>query len=40
MGSEGMEDIGLGRHTLVTSQNEWLKAWNKYRGIALADRHS
>ena len=27
----------LGRHTVVglPSQHEWLKAWNKYRGIAL-----
>ena len=33
MGSEGLQDIG--RHTVVTSQNGWLKAWNKYRGIAL-----
>ena len=33
MGSEVLEDIG--RHTVVTSQNGWLKAWNKYGGIAL-----
>ena len=35
MGSEGVEDIR--RHTVITSQNGWLKAWNKYkyRGIAL-----
>ena len=33
MGSEGLEDIR--RHTVVTSQNGWLKAWNKYRWIAL-----
>ena len=33
MGSEGMEDIR--RHTVVTSQNGWLKAWNKYRWISL-----
>ena len=33
MGSEGLEDIG--RHTVVTSQNGWLKAWRKYRGTAL-----
>ena len=36
MRSEGMEDMI--RHTvgLVTSQNGWLKARNKYRGIALS----
>ena len=33
MGSEGLEDIR--RHTVVTSQNGRLKAWNKYHGIAL-----
>ena len=33
LGSECFEDIR--RHTVVTSQNGWLKAWNKYRGIAL-----
>ena len=33
MGSEGYEDIG--HHTAVTSQDGWLKAWNKYCGIAL-----
>ena len=32
MGSEGLEDIR--RHAVVTSQHGWLKAWNKYRGIA------
>ena len=33
MGSEGLEDIR--RHTIVTSHNGWLVAWNKYRGIEL-----
>ena len=33
MGSEGLEDVR--HHTVVTSQHGWLKAWNKYRGIAL-----
>ena len=33
MGSEGSEDIK--RHTIVSSQNGLLKAWNKYCGIAL-----
>ena len=33
MGNEGLDDIR--RHTVVTSPNGWLKAWNKYRGIAL-----
>ena len=35
----GSEELGdIRRHTVVTSlclQNGWLKAWNKYRGIAL-----
>ena len=35
MGSERLEDIT--RHTVPGSDitNGWLKAWNKYRGIAL-----
>ena len=33
MGSDGVEDLRC--HTVVTSQNGWLKAWNKSRGIAL-----
>ena len=33
MGSECLEDVR--RHTVVTSRNGWLKAWNKSRGIAL-----
>ena len=33
MGREGLEDII--RHTVVTSQNGWLKTWNKSRWIAL-----
>ena len=33
MGSEGFDDIR--RHAVKTSRNGWLKAWNKYRGIAL-----
>ena len=32
MGSECLEDII--HHTVVTSQNGWLRTWNKYRGIA------
>ena len=36
MGREGLEDIR--RHiesTVAASQDGWLKAWNKSRGIAL-----
>ena len=33
MGSEGLEDVR--RHTVVTSQNGSLKAWNKSHGIGL-----
>ena len=35
MGSEGLEDTRCHTVGLVTSQNGWLKARNKYRGIAL-----
>ena len=32
MVNDGVED--LRRHRVATSQNKWLKAWNKSRGLA------